>query len=146
MLSTLKSSMNLLNKMEENRNIHRWLKSFKVRIWDIKSHSKCLNDSIDLCYKRAFPQLCSALRKFIRKRVDPDEASKDFLVRLIIWAGSLPLSWSSCQYLVSGSLPILLLRLLAYIFGQAPCLYLWIDWFKNEWINLRKYIPLVRGK
>ena len=55
-----------------------------VRIADIKSHSECLNDSIDLCYKKAFPQLCSALRNFIRKRVNTDEASKDFLVRLII--------------------------------------------------------------
>ena len=55
-----------------------------VRIQDIKSHSKHLNDSIDLCYKKAFPQLCSALRNFIRKKVDSDEAPKDFLVRLII--------------------------------------------------------------
>ena len=55
-----------------------------VRIRDIKSYSKSLNESIDICYKKAFPQICNGLRNFIRKNVDSDTASKDFLVRLVI--------------------------------------------------------------
>lgn len=55
-----------------------------VRITDVKSYSKSLNESIDLCYKKAFPQMCTGLRNFIRKNVDSDTASKDFLVRLVI--------------------------------------------------------------
>ena len=55
-----------------------------VRIRDIKSYSKSLNESINLCYKKAFPQLCNGLRNFIRKNVDSDTASKDFLVLLVI--------------------------------------------------------------
>ena len=51
---------------------------------DVQSYSMYLNDSIDLCYKKAFPQICSALRNFIREKVDSDEASKDFLVKIII--------------------------------------------------------------
>ena len=45
-----------------------------VCISDIKSYSMYLNDSIDLCYKKAFPELCNALGNYIRKKDNSDEA------------------------------------------------------------------------
>ena len=54
-----------------------------VWICDIKSYSMSLSKSIDLCYKKAFLQMCTALKNLINKRVDSEAASKDFLVKLV---------------------------------------------------------------
>ena len=57
---------------------------FDVKISDIRSYNEELWNSMNHNYKEAFPHICNSVRNFFKLKVNPEDAVKVYLVKLVI--------------------------------------------------------------
>ena len=53
---------------------------------DIRTHNRSLRRSLEIVglYNKVFPQLCRTIKAYVKTKVGPEAARKDFLLRLVI--------------------------------------------------------------